>query len=76
MDFFTVAAIIVFIACATAVALNYIKAKNKPVARELEARLTHLEHHVENSSLERRVEALEKIVTDGNSELKQRINEL
>lgn len=71
MNPFEMVVVIVLISCAAGVVNNHIKARNSgDRVSNLDQRLARLE------ALEKRVQALEAIVTDESFDLKQRFNRL
>lgn len=69
---------IVAISCITGVLSSYFKSRGRGMAEQerkaLEDRLASVE--AENTRLEERVRTLERIVTDGNYELKREFDQL
>ncbi len=71
MDVFTMVVIIVVVSCTAGVFNNFIQAKKKQQAADVDESLT-----TELDELRERVEVLEKIVTDEKYHLVRELNEL
>ncbi len=75
MQVFETVVLIVAISCAAGIINNYLKQKSGGrQTRDLEARLEQRLARLE--TLEKRVQVLEKIVTDRNYDLKRQLNDL
>ena len=69
--------LIVLIACGSTVIRQYLITKRSRYSPDLENRVAAIEASLdENNTLESRVQALEKIVTDQTNDLKREINSL